>query len=104
MTAVPEAQLAREAEICYATMAHVTDYDVWHEAEEPVTVEMVIRNLLKNIEKAKEILKVLVPRIPKERKCACATALKDAIITQRERIPEELKEKLKLLIGKYLME
>jgi 5'-methylthioadenosine phosphorylase len=103
MTAVPEAQLAREAEICYATMAHVTDYDVWHEAEEPVTVEMVIRNLLKNIEKAKEILKVLVPRIPKERTCACATALKDAIITQRERIPTELKEKLELLIGKYLL-
>ncbi|RLC76912.1 MAG: S-methyl-5'-thioadenosine phosphorylase [Chloroflexi bacterium] len=102
MTAVPEAQLAREAEICYAAMAHVTDYDVWHESEEPVTVEMVIKNLLANLKVAQEALRYLIPTIPKERHCTCGRALADAIITQRDMIPPELKEKLDLLIGKYL--
>lgn len=102
MTASPEAQLAREAEICYAVMAHVTDYDVWHETEEPVTAEMVIRNLEANVKIAQEALRYLIPNIPEERTCACSRALADAIVTQRDLIPEELKEKLKLLIGKYV--
>jgi len=102
MTAVPEAQLAREAEICYATMAHVTDYDVWHESEEPVTVEMLVENLQANARVSKKAIEYLVPTIPEERTCECATALANAIITQRDMIPEETKEKLKPLIGKYL--
>ncbi|MEA3459393.1 MAG: S-methyl-5'-thioadenosine phosphorylase, partial [Chloroflexota bacterium] len=81
MTAIPEAQLAREAEICYAAMAHVTDYDVWHETEEPVTVEMVIQNLLANAKVAKEAIRYLMPTIPGERACKCAIALQNAIIT-----------------------
>ncbi|NOZ05043.1 MAG: S-methyl-5'-thioadenosine phosphorylase [Chloroflexi bacterium] len=102
MTAVPEAQLAREAEICYAAMAHVTDYDVWHESEEPVTVEAVIRNLLANTAAAQQALHNVVPNIPAARDCACATSLADAIITQRDAIPPEARERLDLLVGKYL--
>lgn len=102
MTASPEAQLAREAEICYAVMAHVTDYDVWYETEEPVTAEMVIRNLEANVKIAQEALRYLIPNIPEERTCACSRALADAIVTQRDLIPKELKEKLRLLIDKYI--
>lgn len=102
MTAIPEAKLAREAEICYATLALVTDYDVWHETEEPVTVEMVVQNLLQNVATARRVIRAVLPRIPAQRDCVCATALKDAIITQRERIPAEVREKLGLLVGKYL--
>jgi 5'-methylthioadenosine phosphorylase len=102
MTAVPEAQLAREAEICYATMAHVTDYDVWHEHEETVTVEAVIRNLLANVEVARAAIRNIMPMVPAERTCECSHALSNAIITQRDKIPAEVKERLKLLIGKYV--
>ncbi len=102
MTVLPEAKLAREAEICYAVLANVTDYDVWHVSEEPVSVEMLIDNLLKNAEMAKRIIRKVVPNIPKARTCSCGTALKKAIITQKERIPEEVKENLDLLIRKYL--
>lgn len=102
MTASPEAQLAREAEICYSVMAHVTDYDVWHETEEPVTAEMVIRNLEANVKIAQEALRYLISTIPEERTCTCSRALADAIVTQRDLIPQELKEKLSLLIGKYI--
>jgi 5'-methylthioadenosine phosphorylase len=102
MTAVPEAQLAREAEMCYATMAHVTDYDVWHATEETVTVEAVIRNLLANAEVAKQAIQNLVPGLAEERTCACQHALRDAIITQRDVIPETVKQELGLLVGKYL--
>jgi 5'-methylthioadenosine phosphorylase len=102
MTAVPEAQLAREAEMCYATMAHVTDYDVWHATEEIVTVEAVIRNLLANAEVAKQAIQNLVPGLAEERTCACQHALRDAIITQRDVIPETVKQELDLLVGKYL--
>ena len=102
MTAIPEAKLAREAEMCYATVALVTDYDVWHETEEVVTVEMVVRNLLRNVAMAQKVLRAVLTRIPAERNCLCATALKDAIITPRESIPSEVKEKLGLLVGKYL--
>jgi len=102
MTAIPEAKLAREAEICYATLAMVADYDVWHEVEEPVTVEMVVRNMLQNVVMAKRVIRAALPKIPAQRDCLCATALRDAIITQRERIPAEVREKLALLVGKYL--
>jgi len=102
MTNLTEAKLAREAELCYATLALVTDYDVWHEAEESVTVEMIVANLTKNAETAKRIIKKAVAMIPEERKCGCATALKDAIITDRKVIPDEVKKRLSLIIGKYL--
>jgi len=102
MTAVPEAQLAREAEICYATMAHVTDYDVWHETEETVTVEAVVKNLLANAEVAKQAIQNLVPTLPETRTCECQHALRNAIITNRQMIPEQVKKDLELLIGKYV--
>jgi 5'-methylthioadenosine phosphorylase len=102
MTALPEAKLAREAEICYASIACVTDYDCWHEVHESVTIEMVIQNLLKTIEAAKEVIKKASAQLPKRRECGCATALKDAIITSRDLIPQKRKEELSLLIGKYL--
>ena len=102
MTNLQEAKLCREAEICYATMALVTDYDVWHEAEGDVSVEKVIAILHKNVATAKAIIRKLIPMIPPERSCVCAHALKDAIITAPKAIPEETKKKLSLLIGKYL--
>jgi 5'-methylthioadenosine phosphorylase len=102
MTALPEARLAREAEICYATLAFVTDYDCWHQSQESVTVEMVIANLQRSVEIAKNTVKTAVSQIPKRRECQCATALKDAIITSPEHIPAYLKKDLALLIGKYV--
>lgn len=104
MTVLPEAKLAREAEICYAVLANVTDYDVWLVSEEPVSVEMLIDNLLKNAEMAKKIIKKVVPNIPEARTCFCPTALKNTIITSKDRIPEKAKKELGLLIGKYLEE
>ena len=102
MTALPEAKLAREAEICYSTLAFVTDYDCWHDTSGPVTVEMVVKNLQRNAEMAKKIIRTAIKRIPQKRECQCATALKDAIITSPQVIPAPLKQKLQLLIGKYL--
>lgn len=102
MTAVPEAQLAREAEIAYATMAHVTDYDVWHEEEAPVTVEMVIKTLMGNVATAQKAIKNLVPKLADEPDWPAHHALADAIITDRAMIPAATKEKFKLLVGKYL--
>lgn len=101
MTSIPEARMAREAEICYSTIALVTDYDVWHESGE-VTIEMVITNLNKNIEKAKTILKEIIPQVANAPYCPCADALKDAIITPFELIPEETKNKLNFLLKKYM--
>lgn len=102
MTNLQEAKLSREAEICYATMALVTDYDVWHDSEEDVTVEKVVAILHKNVATAKAIIKSVIPRIPVARSCACSHALKDAIITAPQAISEDAKKKLWLLIGKYL--
>lgn len=101
MTACPEAFLAREAELCYATMAHVTDYDVWHVTEDPVSVEMVVRTLMRNTQLAQKAIKILVETLAQE-DCACHHTLQDAIITHRERIPSETAHKLDLLVGKYL--
>jgi 5'-methylthioadenosine phosphorylase len=102
MTASPEAFLAREAEICYATMAHVTDYDVWHVSEAPVTVEMVIQTLHKNTRVAQDAVRVLVKRIRHERNCDCGHALATAMITHRDAIPPDTLQKLDLLVGKYM--
>jgi 5'-methylthioadenosine phosphorylase len=102
MTGLPEAKLAREAEICYATMALVTDYDCWHPSYESVTTEMILTNLRKGIDTVKRILKLLLPSIPQKRDCACASALKYAIATEAKYIPEQKKKELELLIGKYL--
>jgi len=102
MTAFPEAKLAREAEICYAVIAHVTDYDVWHETEEPVSVEMVIENLMANAAVTKKAIEYLIPMMPGKAECECGSALAAAIITDRSRIPEKTKKDLALLVGKYL--
>ena len=102
MTASPEAFLAREAEICYSTMAHVTDYDVWHESEAPVTVEMVIQTLNKNTQKAQEAIRNLVRGLKSERTCECGNALSTALITDPNAVPGETLQKLGLLVNKYL--
>jgi len=102
MTASPEAFLAREAEICYATMAHITDYDVWHESEAAVTVEMVIQTLHKNTSLAQEAVRLLVRNIRPERNCDCKNALSTALITRRDAIPPATLQKLDLLVHKYL--
>ncbi len=103
MTNATEAKLAREAEMCYATMNLVTDYDCWKSDEEEVSVELVIQRFTANIKKAKRILEEIIDRIPTGRTgCMCANALENAIITDRSRIPEETLEKLKPIIGKYI--
>ncbi len=102
MTNLQEAKLAREAEICYATMAMVTDYDCWHEEEADVTVEAIIQNLMKNAELAQKVICAVVPKISGKRTCICANALQYALITDRKSIPEETKQQLDLLVGKYL--
>lgn len=102
MTNMVEARLAREAEICYSTLAAVTDYDCWHESEETVTIDMIIANLCKNVNHSKEIIKETVKQIPRKRACACKDALKYAIVTNKNFIPKEIKAKLKVIAGKYI--
>ncbi len=102
MTNVTEAKLAREAEICYATLALVTDYDCWHQVEEDVTVEAVVAILQKNVEWAKKVLRQCVLSLPKERTCACGHALKNAMITSPKLISAKVKQRLKPIIGKYV--
>ncbi|MGA7193104.1 MAG: MTAP family purine nucleoside phosphorylase, partial [Anaerolineales bacterium] len=102
MTAAPEAFLAREAEMCYAVMAHVTDYDVWHVSETPVTVDMVVQTLNKNTTVAQDAIRHLVRNLRSERDCDCDHALSDAIITRRESISTEARQKLDILIKKYI--
>ena len=102
MTAIPEAFLAREAEMSYAIIAHVTDYDVWHEEESPVTVEMVIKTLLDNAAAAQQATLNAIDLLRKAPPSRYADALKDAIITDHVKIPEHLREKYALLLGKYL--
>jgi 5'-methylthioadenosine phosphorylase len=101
MTASPEAFLAREAEMCYGVMAHVTDYDVWHISESPVTVEMVIQTLNKNTDIAQDAIHNLVKGLKKERTCACNSALSTALITSPDILPADTRKKLDLLVGKY---
>ena len=102
MTASPEAFLAREAEICYATMAHVTDYDVWHVSETPVTVEMVLQTLQKNTILAQSAIRSLAKNLNRTRDCDCADALSTALITHKDVIPTSTRQKLDLLVRKYL--
>ena len=102
MTALPEAKLAREAEICYAIIGCVTDYDSWWEPAEPITVDVILETMRRTVDTAKNIIKLAVGRIPEKRDCPCATALETAIVTAPEMIPPEQKKKLNLIIGKYL--
>ena len=105
MTNLAEAKLSREAEICYSTLACITDYDCWRMDEktcESVTLSMVIQNLRKNVDVSKDILKAALPNLGGERACGCATALKDSIVTRPEFISPEVKKRLKLIIGKYI--
>jgi len=104
MTALPEAKLAREAEICYATLAIVTDYDCWHPSYGSVSTDMILTNLRKGIDAIKRVLGLLLPSIPQRRDCTCASALKYAIATETKYISEEKRKELALLIGKYLGE
>ena len=104
MTNLQEAKLAREAEICYATMALVTDYDVWHATEEDVTVEAVVQILRQNVKTAQAIIRTAAAKIPETRTCPCSHALRDAIITARHAIPAQLKRDLAPIVGKYLVE
>jgi 5'-methylthioadenosine phosphorylase len=102
MTTSPEAYLAREAEMCYAVMAHVTDYDVWHESAEPVTVDMVVRTFNANLEVARRTLFNMMPVLARtERTCDCGHALADAIITDRRKVSDEVIRRLEPIIGKY---
>ena len=102
MTALPEAKLAREAEICYSTLACVTDYDCWREATEVVTVEMVVANLKRNVATSINILRNLISRVPMGRNCSCGSALENAILTSPDLVSEEYKAQLAPIIGKYV--
>ncbi|QNI30410.1 S-methyl-5'-thioadenosine phosphorylase [Alloacidobacterium dinghuense] len=102
MTNLQEAKLAREAEICYATMAMVTDYDCWREGHDDVSVEQIVAVLNQNAANAANVVRAAVAAMPKERTCACATALQYAILTNPAAIPAETRERLDLLVGKYL--
>ena len=102
MTALPEAKLAREAEICYAVLASATDYDVWHDDYESVTVEVVIGNLLKNVETSRRTLERLAPLLAGPRQCGCGDALRNAIITDRASIPQETIDRLGVIVSKYI--
>lgn len=102
MTNFAEAKLAREAEICYSTLAAVTDYDCWHPQHESVTIDIVISNLNKNIENSKAILLKAIKDLPEKHSCKCNQALKYAIVTDRKVIPAKVKNKLKLILGNYV--
>jgi 5'-methylthioadenosine phosphorylase len=101
MTNLTEAKLAREAEICYVTIAMVTDYDCWHEEHDAVTVEQILQTLKQNTENACKLVRHAVAALPKARSCKCGSALKHAIITDPKAIPQAVKQELGLLIGKY---
>jgi 5'-methylthioadenosine phosphorylase len=102
MTNLQEAKLAREAEICYATIAMVTDYDCWHPHHDAVTIDQIIAVLTKNAENACNVVREAVAAMPKERSCKCGESLKHAIITDRSKIPQKTKDNLKLIVGRYL--
>ena len=102
MTNLQEAKLAREAELCYVTVAMVTDYDCWHPHHDSVTVEQIVSVLVKNAENAARVVKATIAAMPKARSCTCGSALAHAILTDPAKIPAATKEKLKLILGKYL--
>jgi 5'-methylthioadenosine phosphorylase len=100
MTNLPEAKLAREAELCYSTVALVTDYDCWHETEEAVTVEAILTTLRQNVTLAKRVLRAAMPAVADVKSCTCQRALQDAIITAPDRMPASLRRKLALLMDR----
>jgi 5'-methylthioadenosine phosphorylase len=102
MTNLQEAKLAREAEICYVTVAMVTDYDCWHPHHDSVTVDQIVAVLTKNAENACKVVREAVAAMPRSRRCKCGSALAHAILTDRAKIPPATRERLKLIIGKYL--
>ena len=102
MTNLQEAKLAREAEICYTTVAMVTDYDCWHPHHDSVTVDQIVAVLVKNAENACNVVREAVAAMPKERACKCGSALKHAILTDKKKIPAKTKQRLKLILGKYV--
>ena len=102
MTALPEAKLAREAEMCYSILACSTDYDCWRESSEPVTVEMVVQNLMRNTELSKAILADVINRVGPAQGCACTSALENAIVTDRAMIPQQARDRLGVLVSKYI--
>jgi 5'-methylthioadenosine phosphorylase len=102
MTNLTEAKLAREAEICYVTIAMVTDYDCWHPEHDHVTVTEIIGNLTKNAENAAKVVAAAVGSMPESRSCKCGAALKHALITSPSAVPPETRQKLEPLVGKYL--
>ena len=102
MTNLPEANLAREAELCYATLALATDYDCWHESEEDVSVEAILAILRRNVENSKQIVREVARRLPLPGTCRCGAALRYALLTDRKRIPPAAAKRLSLLVGKYL--
>jgi 5'-methylthioadenosine phosphorylase len=102
MTNLQEAKLAREAEICYVTVAMVTDYDCWHPHHDSVTVDQIVAVLLKNAENACKVVRETVAAMPEGRSCKCAAALAHAILTDRDKIPAATRQKLKLILEKYL--
>jgi 5'-methylthioadenosine phosphorylase len=101
MTNLQEAKLAREAEICYSTIALVTDYDCWHPDHDSVTVDMIVANLLQNAKMAQQVIANAVEALPIERRCACGQALATAILTRREAVPAATLERLRPIVGKY---
>ena len=101
MTNMPEAKLAREAELCYATLCLVTDYDVWHDEHDAVTVEAVVANLMKNVATAKEVLRRVIPRVPASCGQGCPDALQSAVITNPKAFPPKIRKRLDFLLGKY---
>jgi 5'-methylthioadenosine phosphorylase len=102
MTNLQEAKLAREAEMCYVTLALVTDYDCWHPDHDSVTVEMIIATLVQNAQTAQRAIAEAITRLPSNRGCDCGSALKHALITRPEAIPEQVKQHLAPIIGKYV--
>jgi 5'-methylthioadenosine phosphorylase len=102
MTNLQEAKLAREAELCYVTVAMVTDYDCWHPHHDSVTVEQIVAVLLKNAENACNVVREAVAAMPKDRSCKCGSALAHAILTDKTKIPQSTKDRLRLILGKYL--
>jgi 5'-methylthioadenosine phosphorylase len=102
MTALPEAKLAREAEMCYAILACATDYDCWHDSYGSVTAEMIVRNLTQSVATARRAVTLALDRLPDHRDCPCSTALRDALVTPWHLVPESTKQTLAPIIGKYL--
>ncbi len=102
MTVSPEAKLAREAEICYASIAGVTDFDCWQEADDPTPIDEIVRTLQRNTDTIQDVIRRAVTRLSDERTCGCATALETAIVTAPDAIPPEIKQRLKHIIGKYI--